>query len=834
MPKNDIKIFSVNILEICYVVKINFLTKTRFMGKPVSRKKYNQELEKIRKNLEERINKPVKLDAKNIVFDSIKNGYTDILEKVITLNKEVFKEKLQGRTTLEAAVESHEKYCVQFLLYNKVQVSDIARDKTYGSIISYAIYKGYKDIAKLLIEYSKEGDFKVKDSKGITPFGYAIQTGQYDLLDEFLRNEYFLKQIQNDKSDDLLKKLAFTPQLNNVLQKLLDAGANPNNYDDERKLPIHWAAMHGNIEAVQILSAQTEGGINVKNSRTKLTPLHYYAISEKPILENIVLFAKLGANFNAKDKKGNTCLSAITSFCSKDIVEETLKYVDASDIQNLNKALFSTMTYDNIEVAEVLIKYTENFEPDSKYAFLNTNSEKHNKETPLLQSLRPQYVLTQKGTASFDLLKKLGFINVKESSKSCTMYKKNNDKIAYKLIEAGVNVNIPDKDGLYPITDAIIRNNFKMFETLRNAGADITIINNDGHNLLHYVSFFGRTEMLESLLARFLESGININLSNPQDISPIHLAAEAGHLEIVKLLVQNNVEYNKNTLLDWATVGGYEEVIEYLKKEKLVPEETPIKAVYPLKAETPRIVEDFQTEPAIEPRNLTFNRSNGAEELKVNDSIAGQIKDFHSKFKKLCKKIENDTEEEPVHRWKIGKTIYTNEDVHEIVDRFGNIVYAVISDKVNCKGDKRLLQKFNDAIDHGFIGSEGKIGIKPIRIDGKLKLYEICIPNVNTRVISTVEYEDQYGKRLMFFNMEPDHTGVKTLASRIKGFSTEKSQEVTQEDFLKIKQLTVKSEEEFAPASENTYLPVPDYDDYKEGMPPPSDDVESTGLNGLY
>ncbi|WP_406831117.1 ankyrin repeat domain-containing protein [Wolbachia endosymbiont (group A) of Bibio marci] len=59
------------------------------------------------------------------------------------------------------------------------------------------------------------------------------------------------------------------------------------------------------------------------------------------------------------------------------------------------------------------------------------------------------------------------------------------------------------------------------------------------HTLLHLAAEEGCTEIVKVLLQA---KGIDINAANEFGQTPLHLAAEEGHTEIVKILIENGAD----------------------------------------------------------------------------------------------------------------------------------------------------------------------------------------------------------------------------------------------------------------------------------------------------
>lgn len=86
--------------------------------------------------------------------------------------------------------------------------------------------------------------------------------------------------------------------------------------------------------------------------------------------------------------------------------------------------------------------------------------------------------------------------------------------------------------------------------------------------LIHIAALLGHSELIEY----FVQKGINPNLENNDGYSPIHLAIINGHIDIVRILIENagiSPEHResknlKATLMHFAAIYGRDDIIQFL------------------------------------------------------------------------------------------------------------------------------------------------------------------------------------------------------------------------------------------------------------------------------
>lgn len=146
----------------------------------------------------------------------------------------------------------------------------------------------------------------------------------------------------------------------------------------------------------------------------------------------------------------------------------------------------------------------------------------------------------------------------------------NHPGIVKTLLEAGASVGIKDtKTGSTALHWAASNNNPAVARVLLNAGADKDICADDGVRPLFSASWKGSTRTVRELLVY----GADVNLQNCKgwfgEMTPLMIASSEGNLNTVKLLVKfdANVSLSSpkgHTALHIAAGAGHEEIVKIL------------------------------------------------------------------------------------------------------------------------------------------------------------------------------------------------------------------------------------------------------------------------------
>lgn len=148
---------------------------------------------------------------------------------------------------------------------------------------------------------------------------------------------------------------------------------------------------------------------------------------------------------------------------------------------------------------------------------------------------------------------------------------------------------------LYSVSDP----QSNVYEYFLKNGADYTLVNDEGENIIHSIVFSGDNERLKILISKLkvdinhqaidgatplllaislekyeiaktlIDAGANAKIGDINGITPLHLACQEGAMDLVKLLIENKVDLKAktvagNTPISLAANHNHDEIVKLL------------------------------------------------------------------------------------------------------------------------------------------------------------------------------------------------------------------------------------------------------------------------------
>uniref|UniRef100_A0A3B4G8I3 SH3 domain-containing protein n=1 Tax=Pundamilia nyererei TaxID=303518 RepID=A0A3B4G8I3_9CICH len=136
------------------------------------------------------------------------------------------------------------------------------------------------------------------------------------------------------------------------------------------------------------------------------------------------------------------------------------------------------------------------------------------------------------------------------------------------LLKAGSSVNGQSDEGQIPLHLSAQHGHYDGSEMLLQHQSNPCISDTAGKTPLDLACEFGRVGAQLLLLSNMCAAMLEPKPSDPNGVSPLHLAAKNGHIEVIRLLIQAGIDINRQsesgTALHQAALCGKTEVVRLL------------------------------------------------------------------------------------------------------------------------------------------------------------------------------------------------------------------------------------------------------------------------------
>ncbi|WP_253303083.1 ankyrin repeat domain-containing protein [Wolbachia endosymbiont of Phyllotreta cruciferae] len=355
-------------------------------------------------------------------------------------------------------------------------------------------------------------DVNVRGLNGKTPLHCAIEFDELSMIDLLLTKKNINPFVEDNDGKTSLD-YAKEGKKAEILQALIN-----NKYGSEQDNLLHLAAMIGEVNAVRYLIGKGVD-VNVRNALHH-TPLHLAAgIGHAEVVKILIREGK--AEIDVFDARNQTPMHYAVNNKKLEIVKLLLKL--GADVNS------TRMGQNSMKLLPIHI------------AVSNTNYDERDLCLDILKCL---------------IREPNAQVNLQDyENKTPLHYAERLKTIEVLLTREDIDPLVKDDSGKTPfdyakpeIKKALVSNKY----------------GSEKNSLLHLAAQMGEVELVESIL----KEEIDIDISNNKGLSPIYLAAEKGHLHVVKLLLKKGANYTP--VLHSAIKSNNLELLKTLFKEKSI------------------------------------------------------------------------------------------------------------------------------------------------------------------------------------------------------------------------------------------------------------------------
>ncbi|XP_067653126.1 ankyrin-3-like [Haliotis asinina] len=448
-----------------------------------------------------------------------------------------------------AAVAGHREL-LELLVEKGANVSLL--DVEDNNILHVVCMEGNLEIVKYI--YSRKIiDIDSRGGNGTTPLLSAALFGKMDVY-------CFLMKIGADMSkenDDGENILHMACQGGNVkivkyilTQNIVDINGN----DDNKMTPFLLAAYHGNSDVLELLVQK--GANTLAVNRKRRNSLHLSCTGGHVDAAKCVL-NQTSVDINSKDCEEMTPVMLAASHGKSEVFDMLMKKgADLSVIdKNGENILHCACRGGNVEIVNYILMQN----------IVDINSKEYKEKTPVMLAA------SHGKNEVFDILMKKGAdLSVTDENGDNILHwacRGGNVKIVnYVLKRNTLDINGKGHEEKTPLMLAASHGKNEVFNILMKTGADLSVIDENGHNILHSACRGGNVNIVSYIL---IQSSLDINSKCDDETTPVMHAAAQGKNEVFDILVKNganlsDTDVDGSNILHWACRGGNAKIVNYI------------------------------------------------------------------------------------------------------------------------------------------------------------------------------------------------------------------------------------------------------------------------------
>jgi len=449
-------------------------------------------------------------------------------------------------------------------------------------------------IAEMLVNSGQHKDINVADIRdGTTPLWRATYYGHEDLVDTLI---LFKADVNSASANDGTTPLwrSIYGGHSGITKILIKADANVNCVDSEGASSLWLATYRGRADIVQLLvdGKASVDQLHMNNGETALWRALYWKRKE---IAEILLNAKASVQFRNKDDLSPLQCAIATG--DRDLCDLLIKgqaNLHELDVDGETSILRAIMNKQS-DICSLLI------ECKSIMEFVDADGESLLYRACAIGHYTTVEILIDQGKVPLEFADTHGETALWRSAHD------GQASIVHLLLHRQANINTTDNDGASPLLAAASNHKTKCVRLLLQArpvcvivdqpnqngetplwsaskvGADDIVLllmaaqahvgqtDNDGETAIWRAAKEGHTKVMEALMLSKDFFGPNLDKANTANETALCVAAAAGFIEIVEILLDANadpaiVNYNKQKPIQLAYENGHNEIVEMLQE----------------------------------------------------------------------------------------------------------------------------------------------------------------------------------------------------------------------------------------------------------------------------
>lgn len=478
----------------------------------------------------------------------------------------------EGWTALRSAAWGGHCVAVRLLLDAGANVNGC--DSEGRTALRAAAWGGHEEIVLTLLDYGAQ--INKADSKGRTPLIAAAYMGHHETVEILLNHNAEVDLADGDGRTALSVTVLRVPTASAikgygaVASLLLERGADPGHRDNDGMTPLLLAAYEGHEDVVELLleagadvdeSAGPDGSISAAAAVTPL--LAAAAMGHMNTVSRLLFW---GADVDAIDCEGRTALCLAAARGSLEVVRALLdRGLDENHKDDLgwtplhaaacegHRAVCAALTDQgsmarvgemDIEGRTPLILAAQEGHLSTVKLLLDRRSPIDHRAYDGHSALSAAFLVGHTDVAEL-LMKRGADTDVRDAEGRPLLYllvlEGRLDMASLVIEKGGVPLESRDSEGRTALHVACWQGSVDIVDLLLKHGANPNAQDTEGRPPMHSVAWTGHDKVGHRLLEA---SGVNIDLACHQGATALSIAAQEGHVNIVKMLLQKGANPN--------------------------------------------------------------------------------------------------------------------------------------------------------------------------------------------------------------------------------------------------------------------------------------------------
>ncbi|XP_048252505.1 serine/threonine-protein phosphatase 6 regulatory ankyrin repeat subunit B-like isoform X2 [Haliotis rufescens] len=516
-----------------------------------------------------------------------KHGWTPVMKAAVNGRKDVFdllvKEKVNieltddsGNNLLHLACHSGNASIVKYLL---PQFNINSRGGNGWTPVMFAAVNGDSDVFRLLV--SNGADLSLEDDYNNSVFHLGCIGGNRTIVKDLLPKAD--KNSQGNLGRTGVMKSAWAGNAD-VFTLLVGKKADLTTIDDNNDTILHLASQGGNCSIVKYLI----GGKFEINCRGKddLTTLMSAAWSGKK--DAFELISSREASMSLFNEYRDTILHLACEGGNISIVESLLSKVDVNTRgKNGRTPVMVAALVGKKDVFDFLVSKKADLTLPDDYSNTILHLACRGGNTFIIEHLIPLFDMNRPGEDGLTPLmmgalsrKKEAYDLITSNGGNQSLTASENDIVLHAACLGGnlaivkevidsFDINTRGRNGEIPLMRAVCGGHIAVYRYLMSRGADHTLVDNDGHTLLHLACHHGQLAMLKHIIADF-----DVNSKDNMGLTTVMTAVLHRKAAVVKYLTSRGADLTSvdNTGDDALTLAlklGNRQIIKQLDRKQV-------------------------------------------------------------------------------------------------------------------------------------------------------------------------------------------------------------------------------------------------------------------------